>query len=244
MRRIIILALPLALLLSSCRMQIGTGLSNGSGSPTSLFVPTSTQIVFDTPLPTSTPAPVGTSTSTPQPDLSVVGLPTEAAGSTALDFVASMCDAQWFTQLGNLPCPGKSTQTDTGYVMRLGGTEQGLPSNFNVLLAFPPQKTVDTISSKYPAFTVQKGDRFRAVLACRAHSFCDVDFVLSYYDTQSVNGVKHWQYLFTQDPIVVDYSLDGLAGKTVQFDLAVRVLGNGLDANAVWIAPHIYRPAR
>jgi hypothetical protein len=43
--------------------------------------------------------------------------------------------------------------------------------------------------------------------------------------------------------VVVDYSLDAIAGKTVQFDLAVRAHENPSEAYAVWIAPHIYRPA-
>jgi hypothetical protein len=126
--------------------------------------------------------------------------------------------------------------------MRLGGEVQGLPSNLSLLLTFPPQTGFETISSKYPPFLVEKGDRFRAVLDCRAHTFCDVEFVLDYFDSHGQNGVTHWPYLFTDQPLVIDYSLDGLAGKTVQFDLAVRAKWNSLEAYAVWIAPHIFRP--
>jgi hypothetical protein len=217
-------------------------LANGSNVPTSLPPPTETVVPTISATPTST-AVVAAASSTPQPDLGIVGLPTEPAGAPVFDFVARLCDAQWFTGVGNLPCPGKPAQADNGYVMQLDGDVQGLPSNFKVMLTFPPQKSVDTISSKYPEFAVKKGDRFRAVLTCRAHTFCDVDFVLNYFDGQGQNGLKHWQYLFTDSPIVVDYSLDGLAGKTVQFNLSVRGLGNQMDASAIWIAPHIYRPA-
>jgi hypothetical protein len=242
MRKIFVFVLALGLLLTGCRMQMGNRLINGNGSPTGLAAPTETLVVFASPAPTQTPVPTATITPIPTPDLSLIGLPSEPAGTTALDFVETMCKAQWFTELGNLPCPGSDTQAEAGYVMKLSGDLQGLPPNVNILLTFPPQKGVETIFSKYPAFTVRKGDRFRAVLTCRAHSFCDVDFVLNYFDEHGQTGLKHWQYLFTDSPLVIDYSLDGLAGKTVQFNLSARAGGNRIDAYAVWIAPHVYRP--
>ncbi|HEX2697269.1 MAG TPA: hypothetical protein VHM28_06130 [Anaerolineales bacterium] len=241
MKKIFIFVLPLALVLSSCRLQ---RVVNPSESPSleSSAAATATLTELSSPPPTQTVVPTATITPIPTPDLTLVGLPTEPAGTTAFDFVETMCKAQWFTQLGDLPCPGKDSQADSGYVMQLDGEVQGLPSNFNVLLAFPPDKSVESIFSKYPTFTVKKGDRFRAVLACRAHSFCDVDFSLNYFDERGQNSLKNWRYLFTDSPIVVDYSLDGLAGKTVQFNLAVHADGARMDAYALWIAPHIYRP--
>jgi len=191
---------------------------------------------------TSTPVPSATTTVTPAPDFSLIGLPVEQEGEVVFDFVEQMCAAQWSTRGQQLTCPGNDTQSSAGYVMQLDSEFQGLPSNLNILLAYTPQNKYETISSKYPTFTVEKGDRFRAVLACRAHSFCDVDFVLDYFDEQGWHsGLTHWRYIFTDSPLVIDYSLDGIAGKTVQFDLAVSARGNVPDAYAVWIAPHIYR---
>ena len=160
----------------------------------------------------------------------------------AFDFVTQMCSAQWFNRGQQLPCPGNDAQQSAGYVMSLNGEIQELPSNLSLLLTFPPADHFGTIYSKYPAFTVKEGDRFRAVLACRAHTFCDVKFGLEYYDAQGRTGLKHWSYLFADPPIVVDYSLDGIAGKTVQFSLTAFANGNPTGASAVWIAPHIYRP--
>jgi hypothetical protein len=221
------------------------GCAPAASMPTNETVaPTALATETDTPLPpTQTPAPTATATLIPTPDFTLVGLPAEETGTTAFDFVAQMCDAEWFTRGQELSCPGNESQKDLGYVMQLDGTIQGLPSNLGVLLAYPPQLNFGTISSKYPSFTVEKGDRFRVVLACRAHTFCDVQFDLGYYDEQGWHtGLKHWRYLFADSAIVVDYSLDSIAGKTVQFDLAVLAKGNRSDAYAVWIAPHIYRP--
>ena len=234
--------------------------------------PRSTQA---TPSPTETPLPTltATVTSTPTPDFSIIGLPSEPSSAIALDFVNQMCQAQWFTESGDLPCPGNESstgtgfvgdqlcedqqsteagdlsclgnvaQTNTGFVAKLGGELQDLPGNMKLLLTFPPKAGDQTILSKYPPFTVMKGDRFRTVLACRAHTFCDVEFILYAFDDQGQTRLMHWRYIFADPPMVVDYSLDNIGGKTVQFGLAVQAKGNQADANAVWIAPHVYRPS-
>ncbi len=233
----------LASLLAGCRMQVANRLLNG-GAPTP---PSFTQVPpteLPTAIPTTTPAPTATASPTPTPNPSAVGLPAEASGTDPLDFVASMCKADWFTEGGSLPCPGDQNNSNGGFALRLPGDQQDLPPDYPILLTYPPQANSDTIFSKYPAFAVQKGDRFRAVLECRLHSFCDVDFALGYYDGNGArSGVAHWPYRFTDNPIVVDYSLDGLAGLTVQFSLSLRAAGPSLDAYGVWILPHIYRPA-
>ncbi len=241
----IALLLIAALVLSGCRMNAVNRLVNGGGSS----LPTGTQPPVPTPIPTniptSTPVPTATATLTPTPNPSAVGLPTETSGTDALDFVAAMCKADWFTEGGSLPCPGNENNSNGGFVLSLPGGQQDLPSGYPVLLMYPPQQTYDTIFSKYPAFKVQKGDRFRAVLECRLHSFCDVEFGLNYYNpgSNATTGIAHWPYRFTDNPITVDYSLDGLAGLTVQLGLSLRASGPAIDAYGVWVLPHIYRPA-
>ncbi len=239
----IALVMLFALLLTSCRMQLGNRLLNGgaqaSGAATAL-PPTA----VPTAAPTNTPIPTATATLAPTPDPAAVGLPAEKPGTDGLDFVASMCKAQWFSEGGSLPCPGNQNESNGGFALQLPGDQQNLPSSYPVLLMYPPQATHDTIFSKYPAFTVQKGDRFRAVLTCRLHSFCDVDFGLGYYiGNGGLGGIAHWPYRFTDDPLVIDYPLDGLAGLTLQFSLSLRAAGPSVDAYGVWILPHVYRPA-
>ena len=235
--------LALGFLLTGCRMQVADRLLNGGGQA----VPPSPQIVpteIPTIVPTRTAVPTATTTLIPTPNPASVGLPVERSGSDPLDFVASMCKADWFTEAGSLPCPGDENNSSGGFVLRLPGDQQGLPPAYPVLLMYPPQAGFSTIFSKYPAFPVKKGDRFRTVLECRLHSFCDVDFALDYYAANGAkSGIAHWLYRFTDDPLVIDYSLDGLAGLTVQFGLSLRAAGPNLDASGVWILPHIYRPA-
>ncbi len=232
--------LLLGLFLVGCTSTVKTPTATREqATPTIAATQTATQ-----PPSTSTPAPTATITPSPTPDLGLVGLPAEDSGTRVFDFVDQMCEAQWSNRGLDLPCPGNGTQSSAGYVMQLDGTAQGLPSNVNILLAYTPQEKYETISGKYPSVTIRKGDRFRAVLDCKQHTFCDVEFVLSFSNEKGSAGLTHWPHIFTDKPIVVDYSLDALAGQTVQLTLAVQTQANPVEAYAVWIEPHIYRPAQ
>jgi hypothetical protein len=219
--------------------------ASASTEKTELATPTIsvTETATKQPL-TLTPAPTATITPSPTPDLGLIGLPAEDSGTRVFDFVDQMCEAQWSNRGLDLPCPGNDAQSSAGYVMQLDPKAQSLPSNMNILLAYTPQEKYETISGKYPAVTIQKGDRFRAVLDCKEHTFCDVDFVLSFANEKGTAGLTNWAYIFTDKPIVVDYSLDALAGQNVQLILAVHSKANPVEAYAVWIEPHIYRPAQ
>jgi len=237
-----------ALFLCSC-------VPHPTSSSVSYDLPTPDALASETPAQVSsarTPTSTPTATLDPAPDYMTVGLPSEPAGAAAYDFATRLCEAewylrdnvQWYAKDQVLPCPGNENQGEAGYVTLLDGSVQGLSSDLGILLTNPPHAINRIIFSRYPAFTVQKGDRFRAVLACRAHTFCDVEFALGYYNDHGHAGLMHWRYLFADPPIIVDLSLDGLAGKTIQFDLSAQVKGNRTDTGAVWIAPHIVRPVR
>jgi hypothetical protein len=242
MNKRLLLVLLLGLLLAGCRTRFGDG---PSGALQTASPPTPTSLAADLPTqgPTPTPRPAATLTSAPAPDLTRVGLPAEAPGTTAYDFTASICTAEWFTKTGSVPCKGTDETSTSGYVALLDSLSQGLPAEITGLLMYPPHGGADdTLSGKYPSFIVQKGDRFRTVLTCRVHNFCDVEFGLDYLDASGRSSLKRWSYLFTNPPIVIDYPLDGIAGLTVQFSLSVRRHGEGLQDYAVWLEPHIYRP--
>ncbi|HUH96248.1 MAG TPA: hypothetical protein VLZ89_02750 [Anaerolineales bacterium] len=230
--------LLLGLLLSGCILR-----TNGPSPDLPLTVtPARAGSATQKPRLTDTPIPSAAPTASPTPDLAQIGLPPEDASNDAFDFVSQMCDAQWLNRGQVLPCPGQDTGGSGGYVMSFNGEIQGLPSNLDILLTFAPSVQSGALFGRYPPFTVKSGDRFRAVLACRVHTFCDVEFGLEFYDAQGRIDLRHWPYLFADPPIVVDYPLEGLAGKTVQPGLSVMANGNSLEAYAVWIAPHIYRP--
>jgi hypothetical protein len=232
MKKKILYFLLLGLFLVGCAPTANQPTKEATSPTEAATEPIAQQLATPTVIPTKTATATETVTPISTPDFSLIGLPTE-----------QMCNAEWYTRGQDLPCPGDDSQSSAGYVMQLDGESQGFSSDINVLLAYTPQKNYETISSKYPAFTVQKGDRFRTVLACKEHTFCDVEFVLDFSNEKGSAGLTHWKYIFSDEPIVIDYPLDALAGQTVQFTLAVRARGNPVEAYAVWIAPHIYRPS-
>ena len=243
MTKRLLFLLSIAFLLTGCRLRFGGAGGSGANTPASFVTSTPLAADLATIGPTFTPRPTSTVTPTPLPQVGTIGLPTESAGSDAYDFAANICKAEWFTGNHSVPCNSQDLAATSGYVGLMGGLDQGIAPSINALLLYPPQGTGDdTISGTYPAFTVQKGDRFRAVLTCRAHNFCDVQFGLDYFSATGKSGLQHWSYLFTDPSIVVDYPLDGIAGLSVRFSLSVRRHGEGLQAYAVWLAPHIYRP--
>jgi hypothetical protein len=243
MKKKILYFLLLGLFLVGCAPTANQPTKEATSPTEAATEPIAQQLATPTVIPTKTATATETVTPISTPDFSLIGLPTEEDGTLVFDFVEQMCNAEWYTRGQDLPCPGDDSQSSAGYVMQLDGESQGFSSDINVLLAYTPQKNYETISSKYPAFTVQKGDRFRTVLACKEHTFCDVEFVLDFSNEKGSAGLTHWKYIFSDEPIVIDYPLDALAGQTVQFTLAVRARGNPVEAYAVWIAPHIYRPA-
>jgi len=242
MKKKILYSLLLGLFLVGCAPTANQPTKEATSPTEAATEPIAQQLATPTVIPTKTATATETVTPISTPDFTLIGLPDEENGTLVFDFVEQMCNAEWYTRGEDLPCPGDNSQSSAGYVVKLDGEEQGLSSDINVLLAYTPQKNYETISSEYPAFTVQKGDRFRAVLACKEHTFCDVEFVLDFSNEKGSAGLKNWRYLFADEPIVVDYPLDALAGQTVQFHLNVRARGNPIEAYAVWIAPHIYRP--
>jgi hypothetical protein len=173
----------------------------------------------------------------------------------ALDFVASMCDAEWSNNTIAIPCPGDPTDVDQGYIGRVDGASLpgGATTDQVGLLTIPASGPQLGIFGAYPPLRIQAGDHFRAGLACEAgEPTCEVLFGLGYYaengmfheipeETGPISLAAHNETgaLFTP----VEVSLDALAGQRVRIVLIVRELGETRGGRALWIRPHIWRPA-
>ncbi len=169
-----------------------------------------------------------------------------SAGTTALDFVSTVCTAQWTNGTDTLPCPG--TDGDArGFVLpetspRL---ENGTVSTQPGLLTFPQNVTNGFIQGIYTDFTVQSGDRFQATINCEfGASDC---FVIFRVDAEMAGGVTQNLGTFAEkyDGLYypVDIDLSSLAGKNVHFILTVLANGSATGDRALWVAPRIFRPS-
>ena len=217
---IIVIAVTLACNLSTPNLPTATATSVPATATSTEIPPTATF----TPVPTSTPIP----------------------GTIVLDFAAQLCNAKWMNGGQKLmACPNANADHSGGYAILLDPASEGLPAGTPVLLTIPAWNGYAALFLRYPALTVQAGDRFRATFHCQTNAACDVEFALEYYDANGKYSgpFASWQYKTGDAPVNVDYDLSALAGQNVDFVLTLRPNNDTpqLDTS-LWIAPQIYRP--
>jgi hypothetical protein len=161
----------------------------------------------------------------------------------AYDFVNRVCDAEWSNAGETLPCPGAEGDAK-GYVLALNKPklESGATSNNPGLLTVPQDRRNGIISGQYPAFTIQAGDRFRALVNCQHNAKkCNVIFRLDFRSGGVVKTLGTWHEVYEGKFFQIDLDLSGLAGQTGKFILFVSANGGMNEDYAVWVNPHIVR---
>jgi hypothetical protein len=159
------------------------------------------------------------------------------------EFASNYCSASWETGSDTLPCPGKEGDIN-GFVVKLNEPvmENGAKENEPALLVSPQDKRDGVISGRYPALTVQAGDRFRALANCQYNSKkCDVIFRLDYKVKGQTKTLGSWHEVYEGNFYTIDLDLSALAGQTVNFILVVEANGPNNNDNALWLNPHILR---
>jgi hypothetical protein len=168
----------------------------------------------------------------------------QAESKYPLDFVARMCEAEWSSGAGVLPCPG--TDSDArGFVLRVDKPtlESGYIDDEPVLVTYPQMITDGVIRGKYPAFKVAAGHHFVGIIGCANKSnSCDLNFQLDYQiGTGSIQTLKTWHEVYDEKITQVDVDLSSLAGNDVKFILTVFSNGSSAQDRAQWLAPRIIK---
>ncbi|MCQ3936382.1 MAG: hypothetical protein DPW18_04970 [Chloroflexi bacterium] len=161
----------------------------------------------------------------------------------AYNFADNYCKADWSNGKSSLPCPG-SDGDPSGYVIRLNAPkmENGVKEDEPGLLTVPQDKQNGSISGEFPAFTVQAGDRFRALINCQYEAVkCNVIFKLEYKNNGQIRTLASWAEVYEGKYYPVDLDLSSLAGETVKFILTVNANGGNKHDYAIWLNPHIAR---
>ena len=183
------------------------------------------------------------------PTVQILALPQIDPRTSTFDFSDRVCKASWSNNGEYLPCPGDQKKISNGYANRLdsfkinGDVQVEVPA----LLTIPaqPESQYGGIFGKYPPYSIQEGDRFRARLACRnEHMGCDATASLEFFTADNqVEQVSSAEWHITYDPAggftEVEINLDYLAGRTLQFLLVVRENGDPIEDHIIWIQPHI-----
>jgi hypothetical protein len=193
--------------------------------------------------PTVTP---GGPSATPAPTNTPGGPTATPSAGTAYDFAANACNGTWFSAAGELkPCPGTDGDAK-GFVLKVSNPklETGVIDSRPGLITFPQNKQDGYIQGFYPAFKVQNGDHFQAMIGCEGGATnCYVAFRLDFQTGTDPIKTIWGPFLERYEGKVynADVDLSTLAGKDVKFILTVLASGPATGDRAQWVAPRIYR---
>jgi hypothetical protein len=198
------------------------------------------QVVTPTLTPTITP------TRTITPTITITPTVTNTATTGMIyNFANSMCNAQWRSQSGVLPCPG-STGDAKGYVQILQNPklENGQTENNPVMLTFPDNTKTGAITGTYPAIPVQPGYRFQASIGCvQGATQCSVIYQVNYVvNNGQPTNLGQFSHTYNSSTQNVDIDLSSLQGQSIQIVLVVLANGNSEGDQAVWDNPRIVKP--
>jgi len=158
------------------------------------------------------------------------------------DFTANATSATWSSGAGALTFPGTDGDAK-GFGLKLdnpkfeSGVELGTPG----LLMAPQNIYNGYIQASYPAFRVQTGDRFQAMVGCEYNATsCYVAYRLDY---QIGSGPVRTFWTFREKYEGLTYNanlnLNSLAGYDVKFILFISAYGSPVGDRALWGNPVI-----
>lgn len=168
-----------------------------------------------------------------------------SSAGVGYDFTANAGSATWSSAAATLTFPGTDGNAG-GFALKKdkpkfeSGVELGNPG----LLVAPQNVYNGYIQGAYPAFRVEKGDRFQATIGCEYGSTtCYVEYRLNY---QIGSGAVKTFWTFREKyegwTYNVNLNLDALAGQDVKFILFVSAYGSASGDRALWGNPVISRP--
>lgn len=167
--------------------------------------------------------------------------------SSGFDFYSQAPSAVWISGAGNLTFGGPDTNA-SGFVMYRDGAKLESGATLTKVLETHPQWINDgVITGRYPAYTVVTGERFTAKIGflAQADGTCgtgNVKFQLNYKEAGVVKPLGEWQKSCDGTLKSIEVDLTALAGKTVEFVLAVLANGPAAQDWAVWVNPQIALP--
>lgn len=171
------------------------------------------------------------------------------ASSSGLDLHTRATEANWRSGAATLTFGGPDTDVN-GFVMYRNNqkVEDGI-SPAKVLETYPQWINDGVITGTYPAYTVVAGERFRARIGFLAlsDSTCgagNAKFQVNYIEAGTTGSKPLGEWTESCDGVLRDLDIDlsSIAGKTVQFVLAVLANGSSTQDMAVWVSPRVALP--
>jgi hypothetical protein len=170
-----------------------------------------------------------------------------SVASSGFDLHTQAINANWNSGAGNFAFGGPDTD-NRGFAMYRNSQKLEDGSSSSKVLETHPQFVNDgVITGLYPAYTVVSGEHFKAKIGFLAQSdgTCGVGnakFQLNYREAGVTKSLNEWSESCDGALREVDVDLTSLAGKTVQFALAISANGSSSQDWAVWVNPQIAIP--
>jgi hypothetical protein len=165
------------------------------------------------------------------------------SSANGYDFVANVCNAQWSSGVGAIPCPSSSATNGSITVVNNPLLENNTVDSRPALLAIPHNAFNGYVQGIFPPFAVQSGDRFKSILNCEfGHTGCYVVYRLDYQiDNGPIQNFWSRGERYEGQYAQADVDLSALAGQNVKFILRVDANGAPTGDRAMWVAPAIVR---
>ena len=166
-----------------------------------------------------------------------------ATTSAGFDLHSQAPAAQWVSGAGILTFGGPDNDADGFAMYRNGSTLEDGSSDAKVVEMHPEWVNDGVITGLFPAYTVVAGEHFKASIGFLGPcGVGDVKFQLNYKEAGTLHSLDEWTD--TCDGVLksVDVNLSSIAGKNVQFALAILANGSSAQDWAVWIRPRVEIP--
>ncbi|HEX2989990.1 MAG TPA: NBR1-Ig-like domain-containing protein [Anaerolineales bacterium] len=170
-----------------------------------------------------------------------------AVTSSGLDFHTRAPDASWVGSAGVVTFGGPDTNADGFAMFRNNQRLEDGSSPGKVLEIHPQFVNNGVMTGLYPSYTVVAGEHFRARIGflSKADGTCGVGnakFQLNYKEAGVIKPLGEWTETCDGTLRDIDVDLSSIAGKNVQFALAVLANGPADDDSAAWVSPRVQLP--
>lgn len=157
------------------------------------------------------------------------------------DFATNFCLADWESQDGRLPCPGRTADRSGFVVLLQSPTLESHQENEPAIWSQPVQVQNGWIRGTFPAVRVEEGQHLLMDIGClEGYTECDVIFQLNYRIPGGVTyNLGEWREVYDGEITRVNLNLTGLQGRSIEFIFTVLANGSPEDDAAFWLVPHL-----
>ena len=172
-----------------------------------------------------------------------------AVSSSGFDLHTRATDASWVGSAAGVVTTFGGPDTDTnGFAMYRNNQKLEDGTSPSKILEIHPQWVNNGVmTGLYPAYTVVAGEHFKARIGflAKADGTCgtgNAKFQLNYKESGVLKPLGEWTETCDGTIKAVDVDLSSIAGKNVQFALAVLANGPADQDWAVWVSPRVEIP--